>query len=88
LPQKNLPTETYDGGSKTVEVGARKAVLTHVYNAYTDGDTYVDFADANVLCTGDVFNNNKKYQTIDFANGGDVRGMERANQTFLTSSRP
>jgi cyclase len=26
-----LPTETYVGGSKTVEVGGRKAVLNHVY---------------------------------------------------------
>jgi len=27
----------------------------------------VFFADANVLATGDVMNNNKRYQNIDFA---------------------
>jgi cyclase len=48
-----LPTETYAGGTKTVQVGGRKAVLNHVYNAHTDCDTWV-FDDANVLDTGDT----------------------------------
>jgi glyoxylase-like metal-dependent hydrolase (beta-lactamase superfamily II) len=56
-PAEALPTETYIGGTKTVEVGGRKAELTHVTNAHTDGDTWVYFADANVLCTGDTSNN-------------------------------
>ena len=77
-PADALPTDTYIGGSKTVQVGGRTAQLTHVYNAHTDGDTWVYFADANVLCTGDTFNNTKRYQTIDFANGGDIRGLIRA----------
>jgi glyoxylase-like metal-dependent hydrolase (beta-lactamase superfamily II) len=78
-----VPKETYTGGSRMLEVGGRVAKLTHVNNAHTDGDTWVYFADANVLCTGDVFNNRKRYQTIDFANGGDIRGMIAANETFL-----
>jgi len=78
-----LPKQTYVGGSITLEVGGRKAVLTHVNNAHTDGDTWVYFADANVLCTGDTMNNNKRYQTIDFANGGDIRGAIRATDAFL-----
>jgi len=78
-----LPTETYVGGSKTIQVGGRTALLTHIQNAHTDGDTYVWFADANVLSTGDVCNNTKKYQTVDFANGGDIRGMIAANEAFL-----
>jgi cyclase len=77
-----IPRETYIGGSRTVEAGGRVATLTHINNAHTDGDTYVYFADANVLSTGDVFNNRKKYQTIDFANGGDIRGMIAANEAF------
>ena len=78
-----MPKETYVGGTRNVEAGGRVAKLTHVNNAHTDGDTWVYFADANVLCTGDVFNNLNKYQTIDFANGGDVRGMIAANEAFL-----
>ena len=41
------------------------------------------FADANVLATGDVMNNLKRYQNIDFANGGDIRGMIRATDAWL-----
>jgi cyclase len=78
-----LPKQTYIGGSMPLEVGGRKAELTHVTNAHTDGDTWVYFADANVLCTGDTMNNTKRYQTIDFANGGDIRGMIRATDTYL-----
>ena len=83
VPAEALPTDTYFGGTRTIEVGGRKAVLTHVNNAHTDGDTYVYFADANVLCTGDTFNNRKRYQSIDFANGGDVRGMIQANSAYM-----
>ena len=83
VPALGLPTETYIGGSKTVQVGGRTAVLTHIQNAHTDGDSYVWFADANVLSTGDVCNNTKKYQTVDFANGGDIRGMIASNDAFL-----
>ena len=82
-PAEALPKQTYYGGTFDLEAGGRKARLTHVANAHTDGDTWVYFADANVLCTGDTFNNLKKYQNIDFANGGDVRGMIRANDAFL-----
>ena len=78
-----LPKQTYIGGSMTLEVGGRTAVLTHVNNAHTDGDTWVYFPDANVLCTGDTMNNTKRYQTIDFANGGDIRGAIRATEAFL-----
>jgi len=78
-----LPTETYSGGTKVVEVGGRKAIVTHVYNAHTDGDSSVYFPDANVLATGDVMNNRHRYQQVDFANGGDVRGMIRGTNTWL-----
>ena len=37
-------------GSFALEAGGRKAQLTHIANAHTDGDSWVYFADANVLC--------------------------------------
>jgi glyoxylase-like metal-dependent hydrolase (beta-lactamase superfamily II) len=82
-PADALPSETYIGGTKTVAVGGRTALLTHVTNAHTDGDTWVYFADADVLVTGDTFINSGRYPMIDFANGGDIRGMIRANDAFL-----
>jgi glyoxylase-like metal-dependent hydrolase (beta-lactamase superfamily II) len=85
-PADALPKQTYFGGSFAVETGGRKAQLTHVANAHTDGDTWIYFADANVLATGDTFNNLKRYQNIDFANGGDVRGMIRALDAYLKVS--
>jgi cyclase len=78
-----LPKETYSGGTKTIEVGGRKAVLHHVNNAHTDGDTWVYFPDANVIATGDVMNNRHRYQQVDYANGGDIRGMIRASNEWL-----
>jgi cyclase len=85
-PADGLPTDTYSGGSKTVEVGGRKALLTHVYNAHTDGDTWVYFDDANVLDTGDTFGNTGRYNTIDFTNGGDIRGLIRAVDAYIKVS--
>jgi glyoxylase-like metal-dependent hydrolase (beta-lactamase superfamily II) len=83
IPPEGLPKQTYFGGSMTLEVGGRQAKLTYIANAHTDGDTWVYFADANVLCTGDTVNNLKRYQSIDYRNGGDVRGMIRASDTYL-----
>ena len=78
-----IPKETYVGGTKTIEVGGRKAILTHYYNAHTDGDTGVYFPDANVIATGDIMNSNHRYQNVDYGNGGDIRGMIRATDDWL-----
>jgi glyoxylase-like metal-dependent hydrolase (beta-lactamase superfamily II) len=85
-PEAGIPKQTYVGGSTTVEAGGRKALLTHVNNAHTDGDTFVYFADANVLATGDLMSNTKRYQSIDFANGGDIRGVIKAMDALLAVS--
>ncbi|MBV9955283.1 MAG: MBL fold metallo-hydrolase [Pseudolabrys sp.] len=82
-----LPKITYYGGSFPVETGGRQAQLSHIANAHTDGDTWVYFADADVMATGDIFNNLKRYQNIDFANGGDVRGMIRAMDIFIKTAK-
>lgn len=84
--EAGIPKQTYVGGTITVEAGGRKATLTHVNNAHTDGDTFVYFADANVLATGDLMSNTKRYQSIDFANGGDIRGVIRAMDAMLKVS--
>ena len=81
-----LRSRPISAASLTLDIGGRKVRLTHVANAHTDGDTWVYFDDANVLSTGDTFNNLKRYQLIDFANGGDVRGMIRANAAYLNVS--
>ncbi|MGC1464474.1 MAG: MBL fold metallo-hydrolase [Pseudolabrys sp.] len=83
VPAAGLPTKTYDGDTGPVlTVKGRKAVLKHPANAHTGGDTYVYFADANVLSTGDTFTNGR-YPNIDWVNGGNISGMIAATDAYL-----
>lgn len=81
LSGKALPAKTYTS-SLTLKVKGRIAQLHHIANAHTDGDTYVWFADANVLSTGDTVTLGR-YPNIDFANGGNIKGMIAAADTYL-----
>jgi len=76
-----LPTETYTD-ARTVEVKGRTAQLKHPVKAHTDGDTYVYFADANVLATGDTVTIGR-YPNIDFVQGGTIDGMIAASDAYL-----
>ena len=77
-----LPSKTYTGKMLKVRLPGRVADLRHIANAHTDGDTYVWFRTANVLATGDTFTNGR-YPNIDFANGGNIRGMIAATDAYL-----
>jgi glyoxylase-like metal-dependent hydrolase (beta-lactamase superfamily II) len=76
-----LPSDTYTNFSK-IRLNGRVADLKHIANAHTDGDTYVWFKTANVLSTGDTFTNGR-YPNIDFANGGNIKGMIAAADAYL-----
>jgi glyoxylase-like metal-dependent hydrolase (beta-lactamase superfamily II) len=76
-----LPAKTYTGAFK-IRMAGRVADLKHIANAHTDGDTYVWFKTANVLATGDTFTNGR-YPNIDFANGGNIKGMIAATDAYL-----
>jgi cyclase len=76
-----LPRKTYTDSFKIMMTG-RVADLKHIANAHTDGDTYVWFKTANVLATGDTFTNGR-YPNIDFANGGNIKGMIAAADIYL-----
>jgi len=80
-PQGALPSKTYTGAFK-IRLNGRVADLEHIANAHTDGDTYVWFKTANVLSTGDTFTNGR-YPDIDFANGGNIKGMIAASDVYL-----
>jgi glyoxylase-like metal-dependent hydrolase (beta-lactamase superfamily II) len=67
----------------TLQVGGREAVLRHFANAHTDGDSYVYFPDAIVLSTGDIVTLGARYPNIDFANGGNIKGMIAGTDAFL-----
>ena len=76
-----LPGKTYTDSFKIMMTG-RVADLKHIANAHTDGDTYVWFKTANVLSTGDIFTTGR-YPNIDFANGGNIKGMIAGTDFFL-----
>ena len=76
-----LPSQTYKT-SMVVKVKGRSATVRHVNNAHTDGDTFVWFADANVMATGDVVTLGR-YPNIDFTNGGGIRGMVASVDSYL-----
>jgi glyoxylase-like metal-dependent hydrolase (beta-lactamase superfamily II) len=76
-----LPSKSYTGAFQ-IRLRGRVADLRHIENAYTDGDTYVWFKTANVLSTGDTFTNGR-YPNIDFANGGNIKGMIAATDAYL-----
>jgi glyoxylase-like metal-dependent hydrolase (beta-lactamase superfamily II) len=80
-PAGALPTKTYTGAYK-IRLQGRVADLKHIANAHTDGDTYVWFKTANVLSTGDTFTNGR-YPNIDFANGGNIKGMIAGTDAYL-----
>lgn len=76
-----LPSKTYTGAYR-IRLNGRVADLKHIANAHTDGDTYIWFKTANVLSTGDTFTNGR-YPNIDFANGGNIKGMIAATDAYL-----
>jgi cyclase len=81
-PQGAIPARTYTY-EITLSIQGREADLKHPANAHTDGDTYVYFADANVLSTGDIVTLGTRYPNIDFANGGTIDGMIAGADVFL-----
>ena len=80
-PEGALPSKTYTGRFK-IRLDGRVADLTHMPNAHTDGDTCVWFKTANVLSTGDTLTNGR-YPNIDFANGGNIKGMIAAAEKYI-----
>jgi glyoxylase-like metal-dependent hydrolase (beta-lactamase superfamily II) len=80
-PEAALPTVTHAEGMALALKG-RTAQLAHPPRAHTDGDTFVYFADANVLSTGDTVTIGR-YPNIDFLNGGTMDGMIAASDGYL-----
>jgi glyoxylase-like metal-dependent hydrolase (beta-lactamase superfamily II) len=80
-PVGALPKDTYTNFSK-IRLPGRVVNLRYIPNAHTDGDTYVWIKTANVLATGDTFTNGR-YPNIDFANGGNIKGMIAAADVYL-----
>jgi cyclase len=77
-----LPTKTYRSGTLVLKVKARTARVGHIADAHTDGDSYVYFPEVNILSTGDIVTLGR-YPNIDFANGGNIKGMIAGVTTYI-----
>ena len=54
-----------------------KIKVYHVKNPHTDGDSFIEFLNANIIHTGDVFVR-YGFPYIDDNNGGNIYGMIEA----------
>jgi glyoxylase-like metal-dependent hydrolase (beta-lactamase superfamily II) len=83
LPPDAVPTKTYTGNTGPVlKLKGRTAQVGHIANAHTSGDSYVWFPEVNVLSTGDIVSLGR-YPNIDFANGGNIKGMIAGVDQYL-----
>lgn len=80
-PTAAWPQITFEDGMK-INLNGQRIELIHVHNAHTDGDSFVYFADANVLHMGDCFFKDR-FPFIDLGSGGTVEGVISAIQAAL-----
>ena len=73
LPGHALPSITYTD-SLTIYKSNETIQIWHLNNAHTDGDSFINFKNANVIHTGDVFVT-YGLPFIDGDNGGNIYGM-------------
>lgn len=82
-PYEALPFITFSD-SLTLNEPNEKIKIYHVRNAHTDGDSFIEFMNANVIHTGDVFVT-YGFPFIDDRNGGDIYGMIDAMNSLINS---
>jgi len=80
-PKAALPVITFNQ-TATFRMNGDDVTSTHLPPAHTDGDSFVRFARANVIHTGDVFAA-YRYPFIDVESGGSVKGILRAIDVML-----
>jgi len=81
-PSAALPESTFPS-STSFNLGTEEIRVTHVPPAHTDGDSFIQFVNANVVHTGDL-GFNGFYPFIDYSTGGKVDGMIAGVNKVLT----
>lgn len=82
-PFEALPFITFSD-SLTLNEPNEKIKIYHVKNAHTDGDSFIEFMNAKVIHTGDVFVT-YGFPFIDDRNGGNIYGMIDAMDVLIRS---
>jgi glyoxylase-like metal-dependent hydrolase (beta-lactamase superfamily II) len=81
-PRAALPVITFNQ-TATFRLNGDDVTSAHLPPAHTDGDSFVRFAKANVIHTGDVFAA-YRYPFIDPESGGSVKGVLQAVDQILS----
>jgi glyoxylase-like metal-dependent hydrolase (beta-lactamase superfamily II) len=81
-PSRALPAEIMSD-AKDIKLNNATLRLRHHPSAHTDGDITVEFAEANIFHTGDIYWNGI-YPFIDYSTGGSIDGTIRAVGSVLS----
>ena len=85
-PPAGLPLITYDA-PLTLRLNGEEIHLIPAPKAHTDGDTFVQFVNANVIMTGDFYRS-IQYPNIDRTNGGSLPGLIDALNAVIKAAGP
>jgi glyoxylase-like metal-dependent hydrolase (beta-lactamase superfamily II) len=85
-PAVALPVVTY-ADSMSLHMNGETVTIGKLPPSHTDGDSYIHFAKADVIHTGDSFRT-VVYPGVDFNNGGSVKGTIAALQKLVDMSGP
>ena len=83
-PTGALPTEVFKQ-DLTLHLNGTTIVLKYYGPAHTDSDISVEFADAEILHTGDTWWNGH-FPFIDYSTGGSIDGAIRAAEANITKA--
>jgi glyoxylase-like metal-dependent hydrolase (beta-lactamase superfamily II) len=86
MPPAGLPVITYDA-PLTMRLNGEEIRLIPAPKAHTDGDTFVQFVNANVIMTGDFYRS-IQYPNIDRTNGGSLQGLIDALNAVIKAAGP
>ena len=85
-PAVALPIVTF-ADSMTMHLNGETVTIKKLPPSHTDGDSFIHFAKADVIHTGDSFRT-IGYPGVDFNNGGSVKGMIAALQALYDAAGP
>jgi glyoxylase-like metal-dependent hydrolase (beta-lactamase superfamily II) len=85
-PAVALPVVTY-GDTMKLHLNGETVTIGKLPPAHTDGDSYIHFANADVIHAGDVFRT-VGYPGVDGNNGGTVKGTIDALQAIVAMAGP
>lgn len=80
-PEGALPAKVFSKEQK-LDINGEKVVLRYYEPSHTDSDISVEFSNADIIHTGDIWWNGH-YPFIDYNTGGSIRGMLAATERTL-----